>query len=230
MKNQNKIIVAAAVGGVGYLVYKNWDKITKLFKKKETAPEATETGSGSGSGSGTGSGTGGGKTYTDFQTKVMKLQGNIGAGVDGNPGSTDNSQTNRLTKEFFPNTYAKLGRVTPANVDAYIALGTKKEIVDNTLADIKARGRSIWNAMASGKKAVIIRDGNVRAVYYDGVNKTYPNTGAVFVIKQGGVLDKSKSVLLTDGFIVTDHFVYRSNGTNEGVRKVKIDPRELNIV
>lgn len=223
MKNQQKIIVAAAVGGIGFLVYKNWDKISNLFKKKveekpkeDVVVEVKEKPSQ--------------KVLSAFEEKVMKLQGNVGAAIDGNPGKSENSQTNKLTKEFFPNTYAKLGVISPSNIDAYLALGTKREKVDTTLPDIKARGKSIWNAIQSGKKATIIRDGNVRAVYYDGVNKTYPATGATFVIKQGGVIDKSKAVLLTDGFIVTDHFVYRSNGSNEGVRKIKIDPRILNIV
>jgi hypothetical protein len=217
MKNQNKIIIAAAVGGAGYLIYKNWDKISNLFKKKEEVKpvETKEVVVKDKE-----------KTYTEYQKKVMKLQSNVGASIDGDAGS----QTNKLTQAFFPNTFAKLGIVSPANIDAYLALGTKREIVDTTLENIKARGRAIWNAMSSGKKATIIRDGNVRAVYYDGVNKTYPTTGATFVLKQGGVLDKSKSVLLTDGFIVTEQFVYKSNGGNEGVRRIKVDPRILNVV
>lgn len=227
MKNQNKIIIAAAIGGAGFLVYKNWDKISKLFGKKdetETPPpppvsneiikEKPKE-----------------KVYSEYEQKVMKLQSNIGAGIDGNAGKSENSQTNKLTKEFFPNTYAKLGRVTPSNIDAYVALGTKREVVDKTPDTLKTRLNALWAAWTGAKKAQIIRDGNARAVYYDSVAKTYPSTGTYFVVKQGTILDKSKSVKLNNGFIATDVQVYGAGtGKSFGVRKVMIDPREVNLV
>jgi hypothetical protein len=222
MKNTKRLIAAAAIGGAGYLIYKNWDKISNMFKKKEEKPEQT----GGGSGTGSGSGTGGEKTYTDYQKKVMKLQGIVGAGVDGAVGKN----TNGAVKSYFPNSYAKLGDVTTANIDAYLALGDKREIADTTLADIKKRGDAVWAAMSSTKNGVIIRDGKARAVRYDSITNTYPNTGAIFIVKQGGVIKKANAVKLTDGFIVYDFFVYNLDGSNHGVRQVKIDPREINVV
>lgn len=226
MKNQNKIIIAAAIGGAGFLIYKNWDKISKLFGKKEEtetppAPASNEIIKEKPKE----------KVYSAYEEKVMKLQSNIGAAIDGNAGKSENSQTNRLTKEFFPNTYAKLGMVSPSNIDAYVALGTKREIVDKTPDTIKTRANALWSAWTGGKKAQVIRDGNARAVYYDSVSKTYPSTGTYFVVKQGTILDKSKSVKLTNGFIATDVQVYGSGtGKSFGVRKVTIDPREINLV
>jgi uncharacterized surface anchored protein len=227
MKNTKRLITAAAIGGAGYLIYKNWDKISNMFKKKEEEkPEET----GGGSGTGSGGGTSGEKTYTDYEKKVMKLQGIVGAGIDGNAGRTENSNTNKSVKAFFPNSYAKLGIVTTANIDAYLALGDKREIADTTLADIKKRGDAIWAAMSSTKNGVIIRDGKARAVRYDSITNTYPNTGAIFIVKQGGVIKKANAVKLTDGFIVYDFYVYNLDGSNHGVRQVKIDPREINVV
>jgi hypothetical protein len=223
MKNTKRLIAAAAIGGAGFLIYKNWDKISNMFKKKEEEkPEET----GGGSGTGSGGGTSGEKTYTDYQKKVMKLQGIVGAGVDGAVGKN----TNGAVKSYFPNSYAKLGDVTTANIDAYLALGDKREIADTTLADIKKRGDAVWAAMSSTKNGVIIRDGKVRAVRYDSITNTYPNTGAIFIVKQGGVIKKANAVKLTDGFIVYDFFVYNLDGSNHGVRQVKIDPREINVV
>ncbi len=194
-----------------------------MFKKKEEKkPEET----GGGSGTGSGGGTGGEKTYTDYQKKVMKLQGIVGAGVDGAVGKN----TNGAVKSYFPNSYAKLGDVTTANIDAYLALGDKREIADTTLADIKKRGDAVWAAMSSTKNGVIIRDGKARAVRYDSITNTYPNTGAIFIVKQGGVIKKANAVKLTDGFIVYDFYVYNLDGSNHGVRQVKIDPREINVV
>lgn len=192
-----------------------------MFKKKQEKPE--ETGGGSETKD---TPTGTGKTYTPYQLKVMKLQGIVGAGVDGVVGKN----TNDSVKAYFPNSYAKLGNVSTTNIDAYLALGDKREIADTTLADIKKRGDAVWAAMSSTKNGVIIRDGKVRAVRYDSITNTYPNTGATFIVKQGGVIKKSNAVKLTDGFIVYDFFVYNLDGSNHGVRQVKIDPREINVV
>jgi hypothetical protein len=224
MKNTKRLIAAAAIGGAGYLIYKNWDKISNMFKKKEEKPEET----GGGSGTGSGGGTSGEKTYTDYEKKVMKLQGIVGAGIDGNAGRTENSNTNKSVKAFFPNSYAKLGIVTSANIDAYLALGDKREIADTTLADIKKRGDAVWAAM-SGKDGVLFRDGNVREVRYDGVSKTYITTNNVYKAKSGLVIKKANAVLLTDGFIVYDAYMYKLDGSNAGPKKVKIDPREITV-
>lgn len=219
MKNTTRLIAAAAIGGAGYLIYKNWDKISKAFKKKEEKPE--ETG---GSGTGSGGSTGGEKTYTDYQKKVMKLQGIVGAGIDGAVGKN----TNGAVKAYFPNSYAKLGNVSTSNIDAYLALGDKREIADTTLDDIKKRGQAVWAAM-SGKDGVLFRDGNVREVRYDGVSKTYPTTNNVYKAKSGLVIKKANAVLLTDGFIVYDAYMYKLDGSNAGPKKVKIDPREITV-
>jgi hypothetical protein len=222
MKNTKRLIAAAAIGGAGYLIYKNWDKISNIFKKKDASLDDKK-----GTGSETkDTPTDTGKTYSAYQLKVMKLQGIVGAGVDGAVGKN----TNGAVKAYFPNSYAKLGDVTTANIDAYLALGDKKEVVDTTLSDIKARGTAVWNAMSNTRNGVIIRDGKVRAVRYDSITNTYPNTGAIFILKQGGVIKKANAVKLTDGFIVYDFFVYNLDGSNHGVRQVKIDPREINVV
>lgn len=221
MKNNTKLIVAAAIGGAGYLVYKNWDKISNMFKKKDAT---TDEGEGAGSET-KDTPTNTGKTYSAYQLKVMKLQGVVGASVDGAVGKN----TNGAVKAYFPNSYAKLGDVTPANIDAYLALGTKKETIDTTLADIKARGQAVWAAMSS-KNGVIRQDGNVRAVEYDGIDKTYKDTSGIFKIKKGTVIVKSRAKLLNSGFIVYVPFVYNQDGSNHGERQVRIDPREINVV
>lgn len=129
MKQKNIIIGAAIVGVAGYLGYRAIKKARAAKKAAEEAKAKAEAEKKAGATTG-GATTGGGTGYqgpTEYQQKVMTLQTRLGIGVDGNPGTTMYSQTNLTTRSWFPLTFAKLGPVSPSNIDAYLALGTKKE-------------------------------------------------------------------------------------------------------
>lgn len=226
MKNQNKIIIAAAIGGAGFLIYKNWDKISKLFGKKEeteTPPpvsneiikEKPKE-----------------KVYSAYEEKVMKLQSNIGAAIDGNAGKSEGSQTNRLTKEFFPNTYARLGAVSPSNIDAYVALGTKREIVDTSEKDNVARSLMIEKAWVGNKKAVIGKRKAHAALVKDNLTNTFQPTSTMLYVNANTILDKSKTIRLSSGYFATDVPAFYSNGNPAvpPVRKVRVSPFDIDII
>lgn len=88
-----------------------------------------------------------------YMDKVRKLQLFLAAGVDGNAGG-EGSQTNRLTKSKFPTLYSSLGRVTPANIDAYLAETTKKTTsqIANEAAGRRKFGQKLFQLGATGKR------------------------------------------------------------------------------
>lgn len=221
MKSSTKFIAVAAAIGAGYIIYTNKDQIAALFKKKvapeKDAPEDEDKSKEVVSG--------GDKTYSPYQLKVMKLQGIVGAGVDGIVGPN----TNKSVEAFFPNTYLKLGSVSMANIDAYLALNGKRELLNTTPADIAQRGKAVWAAMSSAKNGKVINTKEQPASRYDGVAKVYIPTGGYFTIKANTEVVKSRSRLLTSGYIVTDVFVYDKNGSSIGIRQMMLDPRNITV-
>lgn len=113
-----------------------------------------------------------------YMDKVRKLQLFLGAGVDGNAGG-EGSQTNIKTKAKFPALYANLGRVTPANVDAYLAETTKKTTtqIANEAAGRKKFGQSLYQLGATGKRVRPKSTITAPIFYYDSARKQYvPST------------------------------------------------------
>jgi hypothetical protein len=228
MKNSTKLIIAAAIGGTGFLVYKNWDKISNMFKKKEeekpspedeivnnTPPKQNVE-----------------KTYTEYQKKVMKLQGIVGAGVDGDAGRSENSNTNKSVKAYFPNSYAKLGIVSPSNIDAYLALGSKKEVADTSRGTNIARALMVEKAWVGNKKAVIGARKGHKAVKKDNLTNTYNETGITLYVNANTILDKAKTTRVSSGYFITDVPAFYENGNPAvpPVRKVKISPFDIDVI
>jgi len=139
---EKKIIYAVAVGGIGYLIYKNFDKIKSLISPREAntggaLEEATS------SSTTTNPNTNTSKTTTQanpYKQKVELLQELLKVGVDGSAGKQTNGALENLyspTPMTFPAEVAfkanypllrKNGKgvVSPNNVDFYInALQTK---------------------------------------------------------------------------------------------------------
>lgn len=110
-----------------------------------------------------------------YMDKVRKLQLFLGAGVDGNAGG-EGSQTNIKTKAKFPALYANLGRVTPANIDAYLAETVKKTTVDLSKKTAEARkkfGQSLFQLGATGKKIRPKSTITKTIMYFDAARKQY---------------------------------------------------------
>ena len=216
MKDRDKIIIAVAVGGGAFLIWKNWDKISEMFKKKDATdggePKKDDDVN-------KGGGTSDKPTYSAYQLKVMKLQGVIGAAIDGIVGD----QTNRMTKEYFPNSFAKLGDVTPSNIDAYIALGDKRETAYGS-----SRIDEIWNAMGSGTPAVVRVGAKFAAYYFDSSRNTYLPTGGTFEVKGQTKLYKSTSVKVGSG-LIADVQVYNTAGSSLGLRKMLIPTASIYV-
>lgn len=112
-----------------------------------------------------------------YMDKVRKLQLFLGAGVDGNAGG-EGSQTNKMTKAKFPALYANLGRVTPANVDAYLAETTKKTTtqVANEAAGRKKFGQSLYQLGATGKRVRPKSIITAPILYFDSSRNQYTPT------------------------------------------------------
>jgi hypothetical protein len=217
MNNSEKnILILLGVGVAGFFGYRYYQK--NKDKKNEVKTDENQNNSNTTTGY-PGPTTG----PTEYEKKVMKLQATVGAGVDGNPGSTSNSNTNRSVAAFYPVSYAKLGNVSPINIDAYLALNGVRQ------ANVSGRIDQIWNAMGGGTPATLRIDSNVSAYYYDSSRGQYLATGGIFLVKSGLKIYKSTSIKSTLGFIVTVPVYSTSTKQSVGNRMVLIKPDNLYV-
>ena len=224
MKQKNIIIGSAVLGVVGYFGYRALKKAKdKKAAEREAAERAKNEADKKGSATTGGGTTGGGTTYqgpSPYQQKVMTLQTRLGIGVDGDPGFTANSQTNRTVASWFPITYARLGNVSPSNIDSYLALGTRRE-------SLISRATQILTALNSGKKATIRLGGDASAMFFDSSANSYRATGGLLNILPGTtfVLSDVESSSNPNFWIV--NLPYKFGGTSK--RLVAINPSTWDI-
>lgn len=224
MKQKNIIIGAAIVGVAGYFGYK---AIKKARDKKrleaEAAAKAKAEAEKKASGTTGGGTTGGGTTYqgpSPYQQKVMSLQTRLGIGVDGDPGYTANSQTNKTVASWFPLTYARLGNVSPSNIDAYLSLGTRRESTVN-------RAAQIWTSVSNGATGTIRVGGDAFAIYKDASSNSFKTTGGVLTILPGTTFRAADVIArISDSYWVIS-LPYKFGGTSR--RWVWINPQTWDI-
>ena len=225
MKQKNIIIGAAIVGVAGYFGYR---AIKKARDRKRAEAEALRAEQEKKGGETTGGGTtGGGTTFqgpTEYQKKVMTLQARLGISVDGittivgQPAS--NSQTNRTVASWFPATYARLGNVSPANIDAYLALGTRRESTID-------RAAQIWTSISSGKTATVRIGGDALAMFLDASSNSYKATGGSLTILPGTTFRSSDVVARLSNSMWIINLPYKFGGTSK--RLVWINPQTWDI-
>ena len=226
MKQKNIIIGAAIVGVAGYFGYR---AIKKARDKKrleaEAAARAKAEAEKKGSGTTGGGTTGGGTTYqgpTPYQQKVMSLQTRLGIGVDGDPGYTANSQTNKTVASWFPLTYARLGNVSQSNIDAYLALGTRRET-----AQTGTRAAQILASLNQMKTATIRTGGEAAALFFDASAGQYKSTGNTLTILPGTTFANYHIISSGNPNFWIVKLPYKFGGTDR--RIVAINPQTWDI-
>jgi hypothetical protein len=214
------------LGVAGYFGYR---AIKKARDKKAAAKEAAERAKNEAekkaSATTGGATTGGGTTYqgpSPYQQKVMTLQTRLGIGVDGDPGFTSNSQTNRTVASWFPVTYAKLGNVSISNIDSYLALGTKKEFQTSA-----ARATQILAALNSGQKATIRLGGDGFAMFFDTSQNAYRTTGGSLTVLPGTTFVRGDIVSTGNPNFWVVNLPYKFGGTSK--RLIAINPSTWDI-
>lgn len=226
MKQKNIIIGAAIVGVAGYFGYR---AIKKARDKKrleaEAAARAKAEAEKKGGGTTGGGTTGGGTTYqgpTPYQQKVMSLQTRLGIGVDGDPGYTANSQTNKTVASWFPLTYARLGNVSQSNIDSYLALGTRRET-----AQTGTRAAQILASLNQGKTATIRTGGEAGALFFDASAGQYKSTGNTLTILPGTTFANYHIISSGNPNFWIVKLPYKFGGTDR--RIVAINPQTWDI-
>jgi hypothetical protein len=130
MKTENKIIIAVAVGGGAFLIWKNWDKISEMFKKKDATnggepKKDDDVNKGGGSSA---------PVDSVYSSAVRRLQEILGVAVDGDAGKQTNGRLEWYFCDYlcefnpdkaFNENYPSLrkngkGKVSPSNVVFYI--------------------------------------------------------------------------------------------------------------
>jgi len=206
MKQDNAILI-----GVGVAVFFGYRYIQRKRQEKLTAEEnikdvVTPPPSGGVTSQPVG--------FTPYQKKVMTLQQKLGIAVDGSAGP----QTNGKVKEFYPSLFAKLGNVSPSNVDKYIA--AQKENPQQL--------SNLWAAMKAKTYAKFIKDAQVAAYYYDSAKQSYIPTGGFFTVKQGETVYFSGATLTGAG-IVRVLPTYFTSGNPAGNKLVMIKPEMIYV-
>lgn len=226
MKQKNIIIGAAIVGVAGYFGYRAIKKARDKKKAEaEAAAKAKAEAEKKASGTTGGGTTGGGTTYqgpSPYQQKVMSLQTRLGIGVDGDPGYTANSQTNKAVASWFPVTYARLGNVSPSNIDAYLALGTKKETQ-------QAPATNFYTAFRNKTFAKVQRDVRTSAYFYDAGTNSWKPTGGTFVVKSGETVYFGNVTELTSGNFIAKVPTYDGSGNPTGNKQMYFLPSYVYI-
>ena len=216
MKQKNIVIGAAIVGIAGYFGYRAIKKARDKKKAEaEAAAKAKAEAEKKGGGTTGGATTGGGTTYqgpTPYQQKVMTLQTRLGIGVDGDPGYTAGSQTNKTVASWFPVTYAKLGNVSVYNIDSYLALGTKKE----TATTAPSGTTNFYSAFRNKTFAKVQKEIRTSAYFYDAGTNLYKPTGGSFVVKGGETIYWSNVTELASGDFIAKVPTYDGSGNPTG--------------
>jgi len=210
MKKDNAILIGVGVAVAGFFGYRYWKKKQDEKEKKKKAEEQATAEKTAPEGGVSTQAPG----FTDYQKKVMTLQQKLGIAVDGSAGP----QTNGKVKEWFPSLYAKLGIVSPTNVDKYIA--AQKENPQQT--------SNLWNAMRTKGFAKFIKDTQVAAYYYDSAKQSYIPTGGFFTVKQGETVYFSGATLTGAG-IVRVLPTYLNSGNPAGNKLVMIKPEMIYV-
>jgi hypothetical protein len=170
--------------------------------------------------------------YSPYQLQVIALQTKLGIGVDGNPGTNANSQTNTAVRNAYPKSYATYGNVSPANVLVYVK--AKKETAQAATETKTAPAQSskrvdeIWNAMGDGKPAVTRLEKSYPAYYYDSSKGSYQPTTGIFKVKAGTKLYKSTSKKTGSGFIASLN-VTDAKGKPYSNKMVLVGPENLYV-
>ena len=201
MKDRDKIIIAVAVSGGAFLIWKNWDKISEMFKKKD----ATEGGEPKKDDDvNKGGGTGDSTQVSSFKQKVMALQELLQVGVDGDAGEQTNGKLDYMwadygkvfdakksNKDGYPELKARgKGVVSADNVDYYInTLKSNKSprqnywagkgAAEKATADFNARkafGQNLFSLGASGKKVSVKSTTNAPIYIFDASRNVYTKT------------------------------------------------------
>jgi len=153
-----------------------------------------------------------------YMDKVRKLQLFLGAGVDGNAGG-EGSQTNIKTKAKFPALYANLGRVTPSNIDAYLAETVKKTTIDLTKKTGEARkkfGQTLFQLGATGKKIRTKSTILGTIMYFDSARKQY--------------VPSTRKTSITDYHLFSKWEIAGYTGDGYFILKSKTSPKDFVIV
>jgi hypothetical protein len=156
-----------------------------------------------------------------YVAKVKELQLFLGVSPTGN--ALD--QTNNAVKSKFGTLFASLGRVSPANIDKYLA--ETKKTSQNTAE--YTRSLQIYNAMNVATPAKIRTDVEVSSWYYDKSDKKYKTTSGYFTAKAGQKVFKNKATMTSVGILATIPVYGKKTGDKVGDRLVKIPSSALYV-
>lgn len=213
------LIGTVAVGGIGYYLYNKGklpfiDKlIAKIKGEAPKTPSATPTSSPETTPVVS-------KVITatppvdptkdaGYMSKVRNIQLYIGAGVDGNAGSSDTSQTNIKLKSKFPTLYSTEGRLRPTNVDKYVkaitdqqnaqkTAGTNKQRIDfaNKIVNLHKQGSKIRFVSGKNEKLTLWKKDKAR-------NILVKTTDNIMVVYNASPFDYANSFkILFDGWLL----------------------------
>lgn len=161
--NQNqKLGLGLAIAAIGFLLWKKFGKKSEAVETPpvEAAKASVQTPTDTGK--------------TEYELKVMKLQGILKVAIDGIAGP----QTNTALKAAMPENYANWGAVSATNVDKYLAaFGTQ---VQN-----QTDAQKVQAIIAAQGVLQMAKDYTAKELIYDYAEKRYVYTGKTLLFKSG---------------------------------------------
>ncbi len=172
MKNQEKILAAVGVGILGLWLWTKYGKKTAALPVQDPT-KANNTNQDTSQGPPSNS-----DGFSDYQKRVMVLQGKLGVSIDGIAGP----QTNGALAKKLPTLYAQLGAVSASNVERYI---TALSTAETSAAQNSATTALVIAIMNTSGNVQMLKDYTAKAYQWDAARKTYIETGDSLLFKKG---------------------------------------------
>lgn len=172
MKNQEKILAAVGVGILGIWL---WAKYGKKSAPLPVIDPAKSNNTNQDTSQGTPTSSSG---FSDYQKRVMVLQGKLGVAIDGIAGP----QTNGALSKKLPTLYAQLGTVSSSNVEQYITALSTAQTTQAQNAYATSLVLAIMNAQGTVQ---MLKDYTAKQYQWDVARQRYIETGKTYAFKKG---------------------------------------------
>lgn len=156
-----------------------------------------------------------------FVAAVRKIQEFLGVGIDGNPGKTAGTNTNKALAAKFPADFQRLSNLQPGNVKAWAELVQKAksgQVLQKGAPDRKAFGEKLWKYGTEGKRIHLLKSTqSFPIVRFDAARNSYTSAGSNYAMINRGHL-----------FAYFDRIGYDADGFY--ILRFKRNPKEFLIV
>ena len=127
-----------------------------------------------------------------FVAAVRKIQEYLGVGIDGNPGKTDGSNTNKALSGKFPAQYRELKNLSPGNFTKWVKVvsdAKSGQYLKESAPGRQTFGNKLFQLGVGGKRVFLNQSQMPLTVFrFDSARNQYVSTGKKFTLTNSGHL------------------------------------------